>query len=300
MEGVTELRWVEWQRIFLPLVTIALLLGYLAFVHLLTRRRPLRTALRYGLAAAIIFTAVWLTADVLSTFVAFNGISDVSIEYEGRAATRSATIGLPSSILESLIDTRPDWLLPWVWAAPVFIIVLSIGLLLILLQRVLARSLLSLERNGKFYLGVIAATACAALLVFAWPRSSRHPDIPSVPIPGNAVAVKFGYFYGKPWPLITFGINKQMMSGARVVEIFGYYEEALAAENWVLEKRELNVAEGIGPSKLLFAREDKVLEITAYLGYYVRIEIMEREPTPFELKYFSERPNPPPSSALQP
>ena len=83
-QGVTNLRFVQWQQAMLIVAPFVLLFVYVGRIYLLVKRQGLRAVRSRLLAASAAFTAVWAAISFALFVIAWMGTSDVMSSYDVR------------------------------------------------------------------------------------------------------------------------------------------------------------------------------------------------------------------------
>jgi hypothetical protein len=275
------LRWVQWQQAVLIVAPFILLLTYVVSIYVFVNRRSLRSTLRRLILAAAAFTLIWVGLDSALFFLAWIGTSDVAIEYDVRMATYRATIGLPFEFFREAFGQLgiPTWLSLPIRVLPPSISLLLVGALTAMAQRLLASTRFSIERHLKQYAMALTTIPLLTLAVLLWPQPSRNPEMPSVPIPDDAVAVTYGYSAdGYHWPVTTFG-----RSNGSVREVLDYYHNALQVGGWTLELSEAHQESGPGSGRALYYLNGTVLELKVTSAHSTYVSILQRGARPEEV-----------------
>ncbi|MDQ6644147.1 MAG: hypothetical protein M3Y76_06830, partial [Chloroflexota bacterium] len=209
---------------------------------------------------------------------AWMGTSDVTASYDVRLATYQASIGLPFDILQQPLqhfqEQLPDMVLPSIWvpALPLFDALLVLGGLVALTQHLLSRSRLSIEVRGKLYARVLVGIGIACLVVLLRPQPSRNPEMPTVPIPDDALVVTYSRTLGTPSKSVTAFTLEHTSS--RQAQMF--YQAALAADGWKLKSsKATDAGSGMYSSTSLFIKDSKVLEVGTAHGYETSVSIAQ-------------------------
>ena len=267
-------RFVQWQQAVLIIAPFVLLFAYVAWTYLLAKGRSFRSVVLRLVAAAALFTLLWAVVDIGLFVIAWIGTSDVTIDYDVRMATHRSSIGWPLAAFREVLWQWgiPGWLDPLIRATPLWLSLLLIGAVVAISRHFMAKSRFAIERHGKLYLGALAGVAVAILVVLLWPQPSRNPEMPSIPIPDSAIAVTYTRTANEgSWPMTTFGIHN-----SSVLEMIGYYEDALKVDGWTLESRELPQDSEPNSGRASFSLSAEVLELVVYSGYDTSVSVVRR------------------------
>ncbi|MEO8286523.1 MAG: hypothetical protein ABI670_08810 [Chloroflexota bacterium] len=278
LQEVTNLRFVQWQQAMLIVAPFVLLFVYVVWIHLLVRGQGLHTVLLRLLAASAAFTAVWATISFALFIIAWMGTSDVMSSYDVRVDTYRASVGLPFAVFEqpmrNIYEQLPALVFPqlWVPAIPLFGALLFIGCLVALAQHLLSRSRFSVDEHRRSYAMAMVGAASIFLVVFLWPQSSSNPQMPSVPIPDDAVAVRYTLTPDSvPRLYTTFALEHTSSREAQK-----YYEESLVANGWKLaHSQSSDAGSGMYSSTTLFTKDGNVLEVGTAHGYETAVTIAQ-------------------------
>ncbi|MDQ5824032.1 MAG: hypothetical protein M3441_07450 [Chloroflexota bacterium] len=284
------LRFMQWQQIVLIVAPLVLLLAYIAWVSVRVRGRGFASALLRLVAAAAAFTGIWAISAYLLWGVAWMGTSDVTADYSLRMSTFNASIGLPFSLFREQLWRLQElgWPSLLTGLLPTYAGLLLVGGVVAGTQRLLAKTRFAVEQHGRLYMRWLAGIAMGALVVLLWPQPGRNPEMPSVPIPDDAVGVIYTRTTDEHrWPLTTFTVKDH------VGNMLGYYQDELRAERWTLEYIETDYQpSGHAYGKALLSRDGEVLEVSLGYGRETYVRIVQHPATSAELAALAALPKP--------
>lgn len=249
-----------WQQTTLILSFAAMIILYIIASYNLTKGTlSFRSTLIRLVALLFLGSLAWLVCVVVSRTVSFIGLSDVSIFSSLVERTYNATFGFPFTIayfdrLRAIFSPTP--LLSYLVAATLPLSLLLISSLLILAERLLAKTTFAIQAHSRTYTALLLAAALAIVAIPLWAQPPRNPEIPDVPIPQAALDVQYSHLPADPTsPTTTFAVIDQSDS-----QMLLYYKDALRAEGWQLT---LGPAYEIWPisGTAIFSKNNKQLEL---------------------------------------
>ncbi len=283
-------RFMQWQQMVLIVAPFVLLLAYIAWVSMRVRGRGFISALLRLVAAAAAFTGTWAISAYLLWGVAWAGTSDVTADYSLRMSTFNASIGLPFTLFREQLWRLQElgWPSLLTGLLPTYAGLLLVGGVVAVTQRLLANTRLAVEQHGSLYMRWLAGIAMGALVVLLWPQPGRNPEMPSVPIPDDAVGVTYTRTPDEhQWPMTTFTVDRGVGS------TLGYYQDALRAERWTLEYSETDYQpSGHAFGKALLSLDGEVLEVSLGYGRELYARIVKHPATTAELAALAALPKP--------
>jgi hypothetical protein len=222
---------------------------------------------------------------VLLFRIVTQGIADVGVPYSQIEETYERTLGVPFHLFQVFPDLQsslPQWLI----GSYLGFLTVPGGLLLlsgavVLADRSLARTRFAVRRNARPYLSALVGASLGALLFLIWPLPSRHPQMPDIPIPDNAVAVRYTRgSYPDTGPMTTF----VAANGTTTEQMLDYYHRALEANGWRLEWGEGYQYYAPSSGHALFSKGDTVVALDIPGNIYgLSVRITMRKVTPAEL-----------------
>jgi hypothetical protein len=279
---VRVMRFVLWQQAFLLIGFVGLLVAYIIGTYRFTtgNRPALALLLRLGAMVAI-GSVIWMTMGLVLFSIAGVGLADISVRYHLVEKTYNSTFGFPFTIsfwemLHSVVADRG--VLELLIAVTIPLMLLLVGGLVVVADRVLADGPLAIHRHSRAYVGLLGSTALVVLIVQLWPQPSRNLEMAAVPIPEGALNVKYGHTDDTHrWPTTSFTVEGQSVS-----VLLGYYRSTLEAGGWQLERGDVYAEYATGPGTALFSRNDSLLEVNVPggpAGAYAMLTLRRGTPT---------------------
>lgn len=276
--------WMLWQQAVLIIVEIIFLPAYMTCTYLVVRERSLRAVLLRLVVMTAIGSAAWALCVLVFSALTNANVSDESVRNALIQQTYIRTLSLPFNIPE-VFPELPQYLTSLGVRRALAQIALPVGLftlsaLVAGITGVLARTRYGVEKNKRLYSRALAASMAVLLTFLLWPQPSRNPEMQSVPIPNEAIAVSYAHTADRQAsPMTTFSIENESPG-----QLLGYYRNVLNAAGWRLEQGEVYQEYPIGPGLALFSKGKQVLEVNVPGGPYgAYVKLTMRGTTPTEL-----------------
>lgn len=267
------MRFLLWQQMLTIGIFVGMFVAYIFWAYrVLKGGRPLRSTIKRLVGLAVVGCIGWIIIGLVTQLIVHAGLSDFGTRYWVVDRTVYDTFGFPlregySNFLAS-VGVDYHWAPYMVLSTPP-LIMLVLGELVIIADRLLASGPFSLHERSRDAGMAVAGVALLLAGVLMWPQAGRNPDMPYIPIPYGAINVTYSFLTGdNSAPATSFSVDDTSS-----VELRKLYAEALEGEGWQVESRPL-LYRPPDPGTVVYSRGGKYLEISipdGYSGSYARL-----------------------------